>query len=189
MTDQVAPTDGSGMSGRCAACSSTPSTCTPTIERSRTILGGHLDRLDEPLRVAIAGKMKSGKSTLLNVLVGEEIAPTDAGECTRILTWYQYGSRPRCHARAKRWSVTRAGDPPSRGSPSAGPTRRGAGRRRAAHRRVAVAQPASEHDRRHARYRLAVGSRVTPHADVLDAGGRAILRRRDHLPAPAPPCV
>lgn len=59
------------------------------------VLGQHLDRLDEPLRVAIAGKMKSGKSTLLNALVGEEIAPTDAGECTRVLTWYQYGARPR----------------------------------------------------------------------------------------------
>jgi hypothetical protein len=45
-------------------------------------------RLDEPLRVAIAGKVKAGKSTLLNALVGEELAPTDAGECTRIVTWY-----------------------------------------------------------------------------------------------------
>ena len=32
--------------------------------------------------------MKAGKSTLLNALVGESIAPTDAGECTRIVTWY-----------------------------------------------------------------------------------------------------
>lgn len=60
-----------------------------------SMLGAHLDRLDEPLRVAVAGKMKSGKSTLLNALVGEEIAPTDAGECTRIITWYEYGARPR----------------------------------------------------------------------------------------------
>ncbi len=45
-------------------------------------------RLDEPLRIAIAGKVKAGKSTLLNALVGEELAPTDAGECTRIVTWY-----------------------------------------------------------------------------------------------------
>ena len=50
-----------------------------------------LDRLDEPLRVAIAGKVKAGKSTLLNALVGEELAPTDAGECTRIVTWYRDG--------------------------------------------------------------------------------------------------
>jgi len=48
-------------------------------------------RMDEPLRVAIAGKVKAGKSTLLNALVGEELAPTDAGECTRIVTWYADG--------------------------------------------------------------------------------------------------
>jgi hypothetical protein len=48
-------------------------------------------RIDEPLRVAIAGKIKAGKSTLLNALVGEELAATDAGECTRIVTWYADG--------------------------------------------------------------------------------------------------
>jgi hypothetical protein len=48
-------------------------------------------RVDEPLRVAIAGKVKAGKSTLLNALVGEELAPTDAGECTKIVTWYVDG--------------------------------------------------------------------------------------------------
>jgi hypothetical protein len=54
-------------------------------------LGRALERLDEPLRVAIAGKIKAGKSTLLNAMVGEELAPTDAGECTRIVTWYRDG--------------------------------------------------------------------------------------------------
>lgn len=54
-----------------------------------------LDRLDEPLRVAIAGKVKAGKSTLLNALVGEQIAPTDAGECTRVVTWYRDGNSPK----------------------------------------------------------------------------------------------
>ncbi|HEX5597730.1 MAG TPA: dynamin family protein [Micromonosporaceae bacterium] len=49
------------------------------------------DRLDEPLRVAIAGRVKAGKSTLLNALVGERLAPTDAGECTRVITWYRDG--------------------------------------------------------------------------------------------------
>jgi hypothetical protein len=48
--------------------------------------------LEEPLRVAIAGKVKAGKSTLLNALVGEQLAPTDAGECTRIVTWYRDGT-------------------------------------------------------------------------------------------------
>jgi predicted GTPase len=58
-------------------------------------------RLDEPLRVAFAGRVKAGKSTLLNALVGEELAPTDAGECTRIVTWYRDGhtSRVTLHLR------------------------------------------------------------------------------------------
>ena len=57
--------------------------------------GAHLrtatERLDQPLRLAIAGRVKAGKSTLLNALVGQELAPTDAGECTRIVTWYLDG--------------------------------------------------------------------------------------------------
>ncbi len=54
-------------------------------------LTGIVGRLDEPLRIAVAGRVKSGKSTLLNALVGERLAPTDAGECTRIVTWYRDG--------------------------------------------------------------------------------------------------
>ncbi|MFC0429667.1 dynamin family protein [Kutzneria buriramensis] len=68
---------------------------TPEIAQG---LRDHLDRLDGPLRVAIAGQVKAGKSTLLNALVGERLAPTDAGECTRIVTWYRRGHRPRVSA-------------------------------------------------------------------------------------------
>jgi hypothetical protein len=58
-------------------------------------LRGELERIDAPLQVAIAGKVKAGKSTLLNAMVGEMVAATDAAECTKLVTWYQYASSPR----------------------------------------------------------------------------------------------
>ena len=58
-------------------------------------LQGYAQRLAEPLRIAVAGMVKAGKSTLLNAIIGEEIAPTDTGECTRIVTWYRHGRTPR----------------------------------------------------------------------------------------------
>jgi hypothetical protein len=60
---------------------------TDAAERLATMVA----RLDEPLRVAIAGRIKAGKSTLLNALVADRLAPTDAGECTRVVTWYEDG--------------------------------------------------------------------------------------------------
>lgn len=48
-------------------------------------------RLAEPLRIALAGTLKAGKSTLVNALVGDDIAPTDATEATRIVTWFRHG--------------------------------------------------------------------------------------------------
>ncbi|WP_081747339.1 dynamin family protein [Arthrobacter sp. Br18] len=61
----------------------------------RTELESYAQRLNEPLRVAVAGMVKAGKSTLLNAIIGEEVAPTDTGECTRIVTWYRYADTPR----------------------------------------------------------------------------------------------
>ncbi|HEY2672644.1 MAG TPA: dynamin family protein [Rugosimonospora sp.] len=52
-------------------------------------------RLSEPLRVAIAGRLKAGKSTLVNALIGRRVAPTAVGECTRIVTQFRYGTADR----------------------------------------------------------------------------------------------
>ncbi|MBH0778870.1 dynamin family protein [Nocardia sp. NEAU-351] len=62
--------------------------------RARALLADCTARLDQPLRVALAGSLKAGKSTLLNSLVGQDIAPTDATECTRVVTWYRHGATP-----------------------------------------------------------------------------------------------
>ncbi|HET8619239.1 MAG TPA: dynamin family protein [Acidimicrobiales bacterium] len=62
-------------------------------------------RLSEPLRVAIAGKVKAGKSTLLNALVGDHLAPTDARECTRVVTWYRDAHTYRVEAYGKDGTV------------------------------------------------------------------------------------
>ncbi len=48
-------------------------------------------RLTEPLRVAVAGRVKAGKSTLVNALLHQQVAPTGVGECTKVVTWYRYG--------------------------------------------------------------------------------------------------
>ncbi|BBX98545.1 isoniazid-induced dynamin-like GTPase IniC [Mycobacterium lacus] len=92
-----------------------------TSERVRAILGGTIEayrgepayrqrqdvfyeldrigaRLAEPIRIALAGPLKAGKSTLVNALVGADIAPTDATEATRIVTWYRHGPTPKVTA-------------------------------------------------------------------------------------------
>jgi energy-coupling factor transporter ATP-binding protein EcfA2 len=47
--------------------------------------------LDEPLKLAIAGRTGVGKSTLTNALLGRRIAQTGPGETTRLVSWYRYG--------------------------------------------------------------------------------------------------
>jgi hypothetical protein len=63
--------------------------------RATTWLRDHLYRFDEPLRIAVTGRARTGKSTLVNLLVGEDVAPVDVGGGAEPLIWYQDGSAPR----------------------------------------------------------------------------------------------
>ena len=49
-------------------------------------------RLQAPLQVAVAGRISSGKSTLVNALIGRRVAPTAVGECTRLVTRFSFGT-------------------------------------------------------------------------------------------------
>ncbi|MGH8879383.1 MAG: dynamin family protein [Stackebrandtia sp.] len=63
--------------------------------RSRAEVEGVRQRIGQPLRVAIAGRLKAGKSTLVNALIGRRVAPTEVGECTRLVTQFRYGTSDR----------------------------------------------------------------------------------------------
>lgn len=61
----------------------------------RTALEEGIAHLDAPMRVAIVGHIKAGKSTLLNAFLGEELAPTGIEELTFNVNWLRYGPTPR----------------------------------------------------------------------------------------------
>lgn len=48
----------------------------PTLDNARSQAQGYLARLEAPVRIAVAGLSRSGKSSLINLLVGEDVIPT-----------------------------------------------------------------------------------------------------------------
>lgn len=71
-----------------AAALSSVETYDPEVQ---TALDNINARLTDPLRIVVAGRVSSGKSTLINALLGHRVAPTDVSECTKVVTWYRYG--------------------------------------------------------------------------------------------------
>ena len=57
----------------------------------RPQLTGLRERLRQPVRIAVVGRVKAGKSTVVNALLAQQVAPTDISECTRVVTWFHYG--------------------------------------------------------------------------------------------------
>src|SRR5690606_20646847 len=62
---------------------------------TRAVLGELADELDRPLRLAVTGRVNAGKSTLVNALLCQRIAPTDVSECTQYAAWFRFGTPER----------------------------------------------------------------------------------------------
>jgi hypothetical protein len=59
----------------------------PVHDRLRT----RLDELHQPLRVAVAGHVSAGKSTMVNALIGRRLADTGTTETTTVNAWFAHG--------------------------------------------------------------------------------------------------
>ena len=61
-----------------------------TAPATRAVLGELADELDRPLRLAVTGRVNAGKSTLVNALLRQRIAPTDVSESTQYAAWFRF---------------------------------------------------------------------------------------------------
>ena len=66
----------------------------PAAEPARALLSEQRGRLLSTLRVAVVGRVSSGKSTLVNALLGGYRVPTGATELTYNVNWLRYGEEP-----------------------------------------------------------------------------------------------
>ena len=63
-----------------------------------------IERLKEQrLKILFAGQFKTGKSTLINAMLGQEVLPADVMPCTAVITEIEYAENPRAvlHFKAK----------------------------------------------------------------------------------------
>jgi hypothetical protein len=101
--------------------------CDDTLQKlvpgeGRTMVEAVRDKLLQPLQVTVAGSVSSGKSTLVNALLGQRIAAVDAGECTRVVTRFRYDHHERAEVQLSngekvRLALERGSLPASLGAP------------------------------------------------------------------------
>ncbi len=63
-------------------------------DRAEAWLRRHRERLAEPLRLAVVGPPQSGKSTVVNALIGEDVAPVLVPGAAAAPVWFHDGTQP-----------------------------------------------------------------------------------------------
>ncbi|MFB7928355.1 dynamin family protein [Streptomyces sp. NPDC056039] len=76
-------------------------------ETFRRTLADQAERLSAPFSVALVGRVSTGKSTLVNALLGERIAPTGVTELTMTVNRFRHGTEPSLTVRHLDGTVTR----------------------------------------------------------------------------------
>jgi GTPase SAR1 family protein len=66
----------------------------PSLQNFHQQLKRSHQQLQQPMRVAIVGLIKAGKSTMMNALLGEDIVPTGNVEATFNVNVFRYGDSP-----------------------------------------------------------------------------------------------
>jgi hypothetical protein len=62
--------------------------------RAATALHHQFSRFEQPLRIAVAGAWRSGKSTVVNAIMGEEVGPVEVEDGRQVFTWYEDSPTP-----------------------------------------------------------------------------------------------
>jgi GTPase SAR1 family protein len=62
----------------------------PSLRQLQRFLEDEQRQLQKPMQVAIVGKIKAGKSTILNALLGESLVPTGSVEATFNVNWLKH---------------------------------------------------------------------------------------------------
>jgi hypothetical protein len=58
---------------------------------------------ERPFTMAVVGQMRSGKSSLLNALVGRDLAVTGVNETTATINWFKWGQGTQCDSFRVTW--------------------------------------------------------------------------------------
>jgi len=66
--------------------------CTADLARS---IGALFAPLESPFTIAIVGQMRAGKSSLINALVGADLAVTGVNETTATINWFRHAPKER----------------------------------------------------------------------------------------------